>query len=243
MAPNTTSGRGTVQDGPEAPAERPGPRRARRGGPPLPLPIAPYAGLTIAGAATYPAVRPTDDAGTVLATLQASPVMATLSAVFLVAVSAPLAVWTATAAHRLQTLGARVAGPLIGLAGGILAAGSLAVSGLVAWTASSAVSLGDAVLVRALSTMSFAFGGVGFALGSALLLAGIAVPALILRLVPRWLAIAGLVVAVAGAVSVVSLAVPALSPLLPVVRFGGLLVLIGLSIALPASRRARTART
>lgn len=240
MAYTNTSGAKPADHDPGARTERRNAHRSRRGGPPLPFPVAAYAGLTIAGAVTYPDVRPTDDATTVLDTLQASPVMATVSAMLLVAVSAPLAVWTATATHRLQRLGARVAGPLIGLVGGVLAAGSLAISGLVAWTASTAVSLDDAALVRVLSTMSFAFGGVGLALGSALLLAGIAVPALILRLVPRWLAAAGIVVAAAGAVSVVSLAVPALLPLLPVVRFGGLLVLIGLSFTLPVTRRGRS---
>ncbi|MDN5749986.1 MAG: DUF4386 domain-containing protein [Pseudonocardia sp.] len=240
MPADTDSGTEHRTTGDNPGARRPGPRRPGRGGPPLPLPIAAYAGLTIAAAVTYPGVMPTDDAPTVLATLQASPVQATVSAVLLVAASAPLAVWTAAATHRLQGLGARVAGPVIGLVGGILAAGSLAVSGLVAWTASMAASLGDPALVRALSTMSFAFGGVGFALGSALLLAGVAVPSLILRLVPRWLAIAGIVVAAVGAASVLSLAVPMLFPLLPVVRFGGLLILIGLSVALPLSRRAPT---
>lgn len=215
---------------------RPSPRR---GGPPLPIPIAAYGVLTLAGAVTYPGVRPTDDAPTTLATLQASPVAAQVSAVLLIAASAPLAVWTAAASHRLYALGARVAGPVIGLAGGTLAAGSLAVSGLLAWTAAGTTPLGDAALTRALSTLSFGIGGAGFALASALLIAGMAVPSLILRLVPRGLAIAGVAVAAVGVLALVSLLVPALSVSLPVVRFGGLLWLFAISVALPLTRRAR----
>lgn len=208
-------------------------RPHRVGSPLLVVPATAYAVLTVAGVVTYPGIMPTDDAPSVLATLQASPVTATVYAALLVAASAPLAVWAAAATHRLRALGARVAAPVIGLSGGVLAAAALAASGLVGWTAAEAAALGDPALVRALSTLAFAFGGVGFAIGSALLIAGVAVPVLVLRLVPRWLGIVGLVVAAAGAVSVVSLAVPALFPLLPVVRFGGLLWLIAISVTLP----------
>ena len=145
------------------------------------------------------------------------------------------------ATQRLHALGARVAGPVIGLVGGVLAAASLLLSGLVAWTAAGAAPLGDAPLVRALSTLAFALGGVGFAVTSALLIAGVAIPGMILRLMPRGLAIAGLVVAVAGVLSLVSLLVPALAVLLPVARFGGVVWLVAVSLALPLSRPRRTA--
>ena len=70
----------------------------------------------------------------------------------------------------------------------------------------------------------------------ALLVLGIAVPALVLRLLPRWLGIAGLVIAAFGVVALVSLAVPVLGPALPVVRFGGLLWLVTASVLLPVRR-------
>jgi hypothetical protein len=73
------------------------------------------------------------------------------------------------------------------------------------------------------------------------LIAGVAVPGLILRLMPRGLAIAGIVVAVAGVLSLVSLLVPALAVLLPVTRFGGVVWFVAVSVALPLSRRRRTA--
>jgi hypothetical protein len=47
----------------------------------------------------------------------------------------PLAIWAATIYRRLRTLGVTAPGAVIGLAGGILAAASLALSGLVTWVA------------------------------------------------------------------------------------------------------------
>lgn len=210
----------------------------RRGGPPLPTPALSYAVIAIAGAITYPAIRPADDATSVLTTLQQHHTVATVSALLLMAAAAPLAVWTASVSHRLRRLTPGVAAPFITMVGGLLAAGSLLASGLTAWTATQASGLGDAALVRALSTLSFGFGGAGFALGSALLLAGVAVPGLILRLVPRWLTVAGLVIAAVGVVSILSLLTPALGVLLPVIRFGGMLFLVVISIALPIARRS-----
>jgi hypothetical protein len=212
-----------------------------RGGPPLPAPAAAYAVLAVAAAVTYPRVRPGDDAATVLATLQAGPTAAAVSATLLVAAAAPLAVLTAAAAHRLRSLGARVAGPVIALVGGVLASASLLLSGVTGWAAAgtaSGVGPDGAAVVRALTQVSFAAGAFGFALGSGLLLAGLSVPALILRLVPRPLAAAGVGVGVLGGLAIVGMLVTPLQFLLPVVRFGGLIVLAGLALTLPLNRRA-----
>jgi len=234
MRTGNSTGRPTSPSG-SAPPERH--RSRRRGGPPLPMPALAYAALTMAGAVTHPGVRLSDNAPAVLDTLQQHHVLATVSATLLVASAAPLAVWTAAVSHRLRSIGPHVAAPAIALVGGVVAAGSLLFSGLLAWGSAESASLGDAALVRAMSTLSFGFGGVGFALGTSLLLAGVAVPSLILRLVPRWLTIFGLTIAVAGAVSIISLLVPALDVLLPVTRFGGLVFLLAISVALPISRR------
>ena len=219
--------------------DRTGRPRPRRQGPPLPLPALAWAGLTVAGAVLHPGTRPGDGAATTLATLQAAPAVGPLSAMLLVASAIPLAVWAATAHQRLHTLGVRVAGPTIGLVGAVVAAVALAVSGLAAWTASGVAGLDDAPLAHALTLLAFGAGGPVFALGFGLLIAGVAVPALILRLVPRALAVAGLVVAGVGAVAVLVLVVPGLAPVLPVVRFGGLLWLVVTSFVLPKSRSRR----
>ena len=210
----------------------------RRGGPPLPIPIAAYAVLAIGATVTYSGAMPGSAPEAALAALSRNPFLAQVSAALLVAASAALAVFAAAATHRVQALGARVAGPRIGLAGGVLAAATLALSGLVGWVAVDAVRFGDAPLVGALGSLSFALGGVGFALCSALLIAGLAVPALFQRSMPRPLAIIGLVVAGCGALSPLALLWSALYPLLPVVRFGGLLWFVAASFALPLLSRS-----
>ncbi|MHA6801559.1 DUF4386 domain-containing protein [Bounagaea algeriensis] len=199
-------------------------------------PAAAWAGLTVAGTLLHPGSRPTDAPAQVLGTLQAAPFTATLAAVLLLASAAPLAVWTATVHQRLQALGVRVAGPTIGLVGGILAAAALAISGLAAWTAASVAPAGSAGVVHAFNLASFGAGGPLFAVTFALLIAGVAVPALILRLVPRTLSIAGLVVAGVGVAGLLVLLVPVLGPVLPIARFGGLLWLVAISVLLPRTR-------
>ncbi len=203
------------------------------GGPPLWAPIAAYAVIAVAGAVLYPGPGPSADPAGALAVLRDAPLRADVSAVLLVLSAAPFAVWTAAVAHRLWALGARVAGPVIGLAGGLLASFALVTSGLAAWTAASAAVWGDGTVVWTASTLSFAFGGPGFALGSALLLAGVAVPAGILRLVPRPFAVTGVVLAVLGALAPLGLLTSVLFPLLPIVRFGGLLWFVAAALLLP----------
>jgi hypothetical protein len=70
-----------------------------------------------------------------------------------------------------------------------------------------------------------------------LLLAGIAVPALLLGLLPRALAIAGLVIAAVAELSFLSLVVPALAVLLPLARIPGLIWLVAAGFLLPRRRR------
>jgi hypothetical protein len=68
--------------------------------------------------------------------------------------------------------------------------------------------------------------------------AGVAVPSLILGLVPRPLAWAGLVVAAAGVLSTLTLLTSTVDFTLSVGRFAGLIWLVAASITLPQSRRA-----
>ena len=75
-----------------------------------------------------------------------------------------------------------------------------------------------------------------------LLLAGVAVPSLIRRLMARPLAWTGLAIAGVGALSTFALLTPALDFTLPVGRFGGLLWLIAASIALPRTRQVAMTR-
>jgi hypothetical protein len=155
------------------------------------------------------------------------------------AASLPLAIWAATVYRRLRTsLGITAPGAVIGLAGGLLAAASLALSGLVNWSSSQIPASGDPAVARALTDLSFAFGSAGFIAPLGLLIAGIAVPGLLARLMPRALAWAGLIVAAACELSTFALLTSALDFTFPVGRFLGLAWLIAASVILPANRHA-----
>ncbi|HEY2194001.1 MAG TPA: DUF4386 domain-containing protein [Actinomycetospora sp.] len=213
---------------------------ARRGGPPLLAPALAWAVLTLATLALYTGARPGADPATTLALLRDHTTTAELSTTLLLASAVPFAVWVATVHHRLHRLGLRVAGPTLGLAGGLLAAAMLALSGVAGWTAAATADLvKDAAAgpVVALGQLSFAAGGPGFVVAFGLLIAGVSVPTLMGRLLPRPLGIVGLVLAGISVVAVFSLALPPLQFLLPVVRFGGLIWLVWVSAVLPVSRR------
>jgi hypothetical protein len=69
------------------------------------------------------------------------------------------------------------------------------------------------------------------------LIAGMAVPGLIVGLIPRPVAWAGLVIAGIAELTTLVLIWPGLSPLLPVARFTGLVWLIVAGVLLPLRRR------
>jgi hypothetical protein len=166
-----------------------------------------------------------------------------LAAALLLGSTFPLLVYAATAVTRLRRLGVSAPGPLMGLAGAVVAAGSATASALLSWTAVQTAVLGEQVLARTLATLWFATGGVGFVAPFGLLVLGLAVPALLLRLVPAWLARTGLVIGVLAVLSTFALFTPALYVLLPIGRFGGVLFLLALAVLLPRSvRDVRAAR-
>jgi hypothetical protein len=154
--------------------------------------------------------------------------------------SVPLVVYTATAAARLRQLGVTAPGTMIALAGGILAAGALAASGLLQWTLSRPAVRDAGPVVRALQDLAFLTGGPTHVVFLGLLIGGIAVPGLVLGLVPRPLAWVGLAVAAVAELSFLTLAWPSLGLLLPLARFPGLLWLVVTGFALPHTRPRRT---
>jgi hypothetical protein len=213
--------------------------RRPQGGPPLIAPALAYGALMIT--AVILSVRtpqPSAAAASVLAYDLGHHDVLQVAGCLGFAASLPLAIWTATVYRRLRTsLGVTAPGPVIGLVGGLLAAASLALTGLVNWTSSQIPASSDPAVARALADLSFATGSAGFVAPLGLLIAGIAVPGLILRLLPRPLAWAGLVIAAVSELSVFALLTPTLDFAFPVGRFLGLAWLITASITLPASRR------
>lgn len=212
----------------------------RDGGPPPLVPALAFGVLTVAATVLGAGMpRPAATAAEVLSYDTANATVISVAAALLLGSTLPLVISAATLYRRLRRLGVLAPGPMMGVAGAILAATALAASAVFSWTAAQSTGLGDPAIARVLTTLSFASGSVGFVAPFGLYLAGIAVPALILRLLPRMLAWAGLVVAVLALLTPVALISDALYPLLPVGRFGGVLFLIASAALLPRSAQHR----
>ncbi len=153
--------------------------------------------------------------------------------------SIPLAIYAATVSARLRQLGITAPGATIALAGGLLASAALALSSLTAWTLSRPQVTADPALVRALYYLTYLAGGPWHVVTLGLLIAGIAVPGLIVGLLSRPVAWAGLVIAGVAELTTLALIWPAASPLLPVARLAGLIWLIVAGALLPLRRRQR----
>jgi hypothetical protein len=153
--------------------------------------------------------------------------------------SIPLAIYAATASARLRQLGITAPGATIALAGGLLASAGRALSSLTAWTLSRPEVTSDAALVRALYYLTYLTGGPWHVVTLGLLIAGIAVPGLIVGLLPKPVAWTGLAIAGVAELTTLVLIWPELSPLLPVARFTGLVWLIVAGALLPLRRRNR----
>ncbi len=168
--------------------------------------------------------------------VDSQPVALQVIAVAVFGSSVPLAIYAATASARLRQLGVTAPGATIALAGGILAAGALALTGLLGWTLSRPEISADVPLVRALYYLAFLAGGPAHIVALGLLIAGIAVPGLIIGLLPRPLAWLGLAIAVLAELATLVLIWPVLGVILPIARVSGLLWLLAAGALLPLRR-------
>ncbi len=145
----------------------------------------------------------------------------------------PLGIFTATVGSRLQFLGARVAGSFIALFGGFTTAFTMIVSSSMLWTVTQPGIVQDRAVVLALYWLDQALGGSGFSVPFGLLVAGIAIPAWRMNLLPNWIVIPGLVIALCGELSWINLIVPTALFLVPLTRFPGFVWMIAAGFALP----------
>jgi hypothetical protein len=194
-------------------------------------------GAALAGQ-TYPS--PYTDADLIRQYFATSALAVTIGGTAVFASAVPLLIYAATVAARLRQLGVTAPGATIALAGGVTGASLLALSGLLQWTLARPAVVVSEPLVRAVHDLSFLTGGPAHVAFLGLLVAGVAVPALLLRLLPRALAVAGLVIAAIGELATLALLWPELSVLVPLARFPGLIWLIVAGFRLP-HRRARQA--
>ncbi|MBV9302498.1 MAG: hypothetical protein JOY62_16975 [Acidobacteriaceae bacterium] len=152
----------------------------------------------------------------------------------------PLGLYTATAVSRLRFLGVNAAGPYIAFFGGLMTVFDSVAAGFIMWGVIHPGVAPDATLITVLNYISYAFGGPGFSIPMGLLIAGVCIPALIMKLLPKWIAIFGLVLAIAGELSWFNLVFPQALFLIPLVRFPGFIWLIASGFALPKTRARLT---
>jgi hypothetical protein len=217
--------------------------RPRHVGPPL-VPLAVIttalfvASLVVGVLGGGPFPSPYDPTSDVLAFFAAHGTTVRVAATLQFASAVPLAILSAALVSRLQFLGfTRVPGTLIALTGGVLASGFLAISAMVQWVLSRPEVVADGTVVRALADLAFAAGGPAHVVFLGLLIAGLAVPSAVGRLLPRALALAGVAIAAIGQLSTLALISQPAAFLLPVARFGALAWLIAAAALLPLQRR------
>jgi hypothetical protein len=221
------------------------PRPARQGGPPLAPLAAVSLTLLLVGLAVGIALGgvmplPYGAAGDIVRYVHDHHSAVQASAIGTFAASVPLAIYAATASTRLRQLGVTAPGATIALTGGILASGALALAGLICWTMSRSEVAVDDGLIGALYYLVFLTGGVGHIVALGLLLAGVAVPSLILGLLPRAVAWTGLVIAALAELATLVLIWPESAVILPIARFTGLIWLIVAGALLPLRRADRS---
>jgi len=144
--------------------------------------------------------------------------------------------FTANTVSRMYFLGVRSAGLWIALLGGFLATFDSLAGGFLGWAMIRPAMLSSTPAFLALFYTAFAFGGPGFSVPMGLFMAGVSIPALLMKLIPRWLAVIGLVLAAAGVLSWFFLIEPRLIFLIPLTRFPGFLWLIAVGVTLPGKR-------
>jgi hypothetical protein len=213
------------------------PARRPQSGPPLLLPVLSFAALTIAYVVLNSATpQPTATGAEVLAYAQQNGTTIKVGAFLLLASAVPLALLSAVLYRRLRALGITAPGSAIALVGGVLASAALILSALFAWTGGRLPANADPSLARTVADLSFLTGGVTYAVAFGLLVAGVAVTGLLSGLLPKPLAVVGIVVAVAGMLATLSLLADPFGYALPVVRFGGLIWLVWAAAVLPRTR-------
>lgn len=225
------------------------PPRIRHQGPPLWLLASIYTVLFLTGLSqvTVFSGRPTfpgpwEPASALVAFFQARAGGVELCSFFHFGAAIALGLFTATAVNQMRFLGVRAAGVNIALFGGFATVFGMFVSAFSLWTLARPGIAQDPTLTTALYYLGFAFGGPGFSVPLGLLIAGLSIPALFMRLLPKWLTIFGIALGVCGELSWLNLIVPKALFLIPLTRFPGFIWLIAAGILLPRTFAPKSER-
>lgn len=188
------------------------------GGAPFPNPYSPIARL-----AEY--YRKFHDASRVTSTLLSASII-------------PLVVYVATVFSRLLFHGIRVAGVYIAFCGGITAAVFLGISAMSSWVLSQPDVAASPGALRVVQLLGFSAGGFAHTAFLGLLLAGVSVPCLFNRLMPRWVCWLGLAIAGVAELSTFGMIFRSATIILPFARFPGYIWLIIAGFRLRNTRRS-----
>lgn len=180
---------------------------------------------------------PSDSADTITTYFQGHPHDVLLCAFLHFGSAIPLGLFTAVVVSRLRFLGIRAAGAHIALLGGFMLAFAQGISSLVLWVMSFPGIAQDAAIARALYYLVYAIGGVGYSVPLGLLMAGVSISAGLMRLLPKWLVVLGVLLAICGELSWFSLVSLKLLFLIPLTRFPGFIWLIATGFLLPKAVR------
>jgi hypothetical protein len=168
--------------------------------------------------------------------VRAEPVAVQVIAVAVFGSAVLLAVYAAMAGARLRQLGVTAPAVTVALTGGVLAAGALGLTGLLAWPLSWPEISADTALVRALYLLVFLVGGPAHIVALGLLVGGMALSGLTVGLLPRPLAWIGLAIAALAELTTLVLIWPALGVILPIARISALVWLLVAGALLPLRR-------
>jgi hypothetical protein len=185
---------------------------------------------------------PWEPVSTMQAFFSARPHAVLLCAFFQFGAAIVLGIFTATIVNQMRFLGVRAAGVNIALFGGFATAFSIFASACTLWAMAQHGVAQDAIVTEALYYFSFAFGGPGFSVPLGLLIAGISVPAMFMRLLPKWVTVAGIALGVIGELSWLNLVFPRAVFLVPLTRFPGFIWLIAAGFLLPRTVKVQRGR-
>ena len=109
--------------------------------------------------------------------------------------------FSASVVRRLRVLGVRTAAPEVALFGGLATAFNMSASAGVLWVIVYPDIVSNTSLIPAFHALSFVFGGPGFSVPMALLVAGVSISAGSMKLLSKWVVRLGLAIAMVGALS------------------------------------------
>lgn len=200
------------------------------------------AGLVAAAALRHgaPYINPFAPARAVSEFFLANPAAVRLGNFLMFGSAIPFGIFAVTLVSRLRFLGVRAAGTNIALLGGVTAAIMLMLSALFGSVLSLAEIAAQPPLAKSAFFLSFLFGGVAYAVGFGLLAAGTSVTSYFTRILPRWVAVFGIVVAIAGELSSLSLVTYPANFFIPVTRYLGFIWMVAVAISL--ARNQQTAQ-